>query len=178
MSDGNPKAAIAPADMLKVIMLAGAAIGLVSITLIWFTQDFTLFRFDYTGYDFYLKSVNYPETYPKIGYYAYMPFIVLGASAIGIIASLLAFTKHENKGVIAGVIMGTAVLVASILYIFYPPAKMVFESSSILEIENIRLMDHLGMGVYSAIIASLLLIGGGLAILVLRRAAERVPENE
>jgi len=178
MSDEDRKTAITPADMLKVIMLAGAAIGLVSITLIWFTRDFTFFRFDYTGYDFYFKSVNYPATYPKIGYYAYMPFIVLGASAVAVVASLIAFTKYEKIGVIAGAITGTAALVATILYIFYPPSKMVFESSSIVSIDTIRLMDHLGLGVYSALIGSILLIAAGLAILYIRQAADSVPENE
>ena len=167
------------AGLFKILMLTGAVIGVLSVFMSWFSIDYVFFRFDYAGYDFYLKSFDYPDNYPGIGYYAYMPFIVLGSSILAAVFSVLSFfTRYEKKGAILATVLGMVMLVSTLLYVFYPESNIVISNSSAVIINEMRLLDHLGGGVYSAFIACMFLILGGILILVFRGRSGLDPKAE
>ena len=151
------------------MMLAGAIIGMVSVLMLWFSMDFILVRFDYSGLDFLLKSFDHPESYPSVGYYAYMPWIVLAASAAAMVFSILSFTKHERKGAAAGTALGSVILAATFLYVFYPASRIALSTPAADMIADIKLMNYLDAGVYCALIAGMLLVIGGIIILQTRK---------
>ncbi|MCL1978638.1 MAG: hypothetical protein FWG60_00540 [Methanomassiliicoccaceae archaeon] len=178
MSDEGPNFAQGSAELLKIMMLVGAALGIFSVFMLWFSMDFVLVQFKYTGPDFLLKSFDYPDTYPGVGYYAYMPWIVLFASAAAVGTSLLSFTKHERKGAAAGAALGVAMLAATLLYVFYPLSKMVVSAPGADLIAEIRLMKYLDAGVYCAVIAAVFLIVGGMIVFMIRKDGTGTQEGE
>ena len=160
-----------PSDLFRIVMLIGAVIGAVSLFQTWFSMDFVFFRIDYAGYDFYLRSLSYPSNFPSIGYYAYMPFAVFIASAAGVAVSALTFTKHWKKGAVAGFFLGCVIVISALLYVFYPVSEMAFSTPGFSIVWEIRLMDYLGSGAYSAVTAGILLLLGGLLLMVRKKAA-------
>jgi len=178
MPDESPSILVGSIELFKIIMLTGAIIGVLSVSQIWFGMDFAIIRFDYAGYDFVVKSLSYPESYPGIGYYAYMPLAAFAASAISIVPSVLTFTKHEKKGALIGILLGLVILISVLLYVFYPESKIAVSSPSADMIANIKLMDHLGAGVYSAAVAGMLLITGGTIVLIHRKAVSGTQKDE
>jgi len=172
------KFSLGSTGLFKRMMLIGSVLGVVSVFQYWFCLDYVILRFDYTGYDFYVKSLSYPAGYPGIGHYAYMPLIVLAGSASAAIASLLTFTKHEKKGAIAGTCLGAAIFISTLVYVFYPESKIVISTQSAVLINEMSLMDHLGPGVYSALIASAFLVLSGIIVLTHRKAVSDAQEEE
>jgi hypothetical protein len=178
MPDESPDSARGSAELLKIMMLVGAVIGIISVFQPWFSTSFGSIRFDYSGLDFLLKSLNYPEGYPGVGLFAYMPPIVLIASAAALVASVLTFTKHERKGAIAGTVLGAAILIPTLIYVFYPVSKIAITSPAADLIADIKLMDYLGAGVHFAAIAGIFLIIGGAVLLLYRKKGSGARENE
>jgi len=174
MSDEKPNFNAGSAELLKIMMLTGAIIGVISLFQLWLSMDYMIFGFDYAGYDFILKILNGNEGY-SMGYYAYMPLIVFAASVIAVITSVLAFTKREKFGAVAGIILGVIVLISALLYIFYPSSTIMVSNDVAYLVGDFRLMDCLGVGVYSAVFAGIFLIIGGALVLVRRRA---VPQDQ
>lgn len=152
-------------DLFKIMMLAGSVIGIASVFFVWFSEEYLIVQFNYTGYDFFMKTHGYPEE----GYFIYMPLIVLIASAASVAVSALAFTKHLRKAAVAGIALGAVVLISAGLYIFYPLSKIWFSSDGIDVFVPVKLMDYLGGGVFSAVLAGIFLCAGGIAILLLAR---------
>lgn len=171
MPDEKSNFALGNFGLFKIVILTGAIIGMASLPQFWFSLDYVFTRFDYAGYDFFLKNLNSPGGYQGFGYYAYMPFAVFAASAAAIAASVLTFTKYEKNGAIAGVSLGMVMLVSTLLYVFYPKSKIAIYNSAVSITSEIKLMDHLGSGVILAVAASILVIAGGVFILMQRRAA-------
>ncbi|MCL1810945.1 MAG: hypothetical protein FWG41_01815 [Methanomassiliicoccaceae archaeon] len=178
MPDESQKPVIGSIELLKILMLTGAVVGIFSVFQPWFSMDFFVAQFDYNGFDFLLKSFDYPEGYPGVGYYAYMPLIVLAASGIALAASLLTFTKRERKGAIAGIVLGAVMLVSTLLYIFYPLSKIVVSTPVVEVIADMKLMNYLGGGVYCALIASVFLVIGGAVILMKKTEEPAAEETE
>ncbi|MCL2032377.1 MAG: hypothetical protein FWG96_03805 [Methanomassiliicoccaceae archaeon] len=177
MPDESTKFAADP-DLFKIMMLIGAVMGIGSVFLAWFSLDMLVARFEYNGFDFYLKGLDLPDGYPSAGYYAYMPLAVFAAAAISVIPAALSFTKRGKNGAAAATVLGAVMLAATLLYIFYPMSKMALISSGADLIADIRLMDYLGAGVYLAVIASMLLIIGGAIVMLRNKADAGVQKSE
>lgn len=158
------------AGPIKTIMLIGSLVGVLSVFLWWFNLDYSLAQFNNAGLDFLLDSSGYPESYPKIGYYAYMPLVVLIASAAAAVVSvILNFANYERKAAASGAALGAVVLVSALLYVFYPMSKIAVSASNAVLIADLKLSDHLDAGAYFAMIAGTVLILGGTLILLLQR---------
>jgi hypothetical protein len=157
-------------DLLKIMMLTGAVIGIYSVFQLWFTKNWGLVSFESSGLDFFLKNNSYGgHAYPDTGYFLYMPLAVLISSIIAIPVSVLSFTKHEKKGAAAGIAVGVIIVASVLLYSFYPETEMMLANSKGIIVGDILLRDSLGEGVYSALIGGLFLIIGGMVILINRR---------
>ncbi|MDR2699177.1 MAG: hypothetical protein LBB30_05845 [Candidatus Methanoplasma sp.] len=174
MSDESSNFAVGSADLFKIIMLAGSIVGIVSVFLLWFSMEFVIVQFNYSGYDLFMKTHGYPDE----GYFIYMPLIVLSASAASVIVSVTVFTKHELKAAAAGIALGAAVLISVILYILYPLSKIWVSSPEADLIADMKLMDHMGGGAYSAIVAGIFLVAGSISVLLLRRRTQASPEED
>jgi len=172
MHNESPNFAAGSVELLKIMMLTGAIIGIISLFQMWLSMDYLIFRFDYVGYDFFLKGLSGNEGY-SVGYYAYMPLVVFAASAASVIAAVLTFTKREKFGAAAGVIFGAVILTSTLLYIFYPRSTIMVSNDVAYLVSDMRLMDYLGTGVYSAIFAGIFLILGGTLVLAHRKVASQ-----
>jgi hypothetical protein len=172
--DESPEFSRGTVDLLKILMLTGAVIGIISVFRLWLDAGNYLFQFDYTGYDLFTKSKGYPDT----GLFLYMPLAVLIASAAAIGTSILSFTRHEKIGAAAGMVLGAVVLTLTIFYVFYPESTMRLSSPTADMIAPIMMRDVFGEGIYSAVIASCFLIIGGLVILIHRKTRSRADDEE
>ncbi|MDR3074659.1 MAG: hypothetical protein LBU30_01305 [Candidatus Methanoplasma sp.] len=153
------------ADLLKIMMLTGAAVGIFSVFQPWFSLDYGIVQFGYTGYDLFTRHYTYPDS----GYFIYAPLVVLAASALSVIPSVLSFTKHEMRGAAGGIVSGIVILTSVSLYILYPESEIRVSSQVADLIGYIKLMDHADAGVYSAIIGGIFLIVGGMTLILHRR---------
>jgi hypothetical protein len=174
MSGESSNFAAGSADLFKVIMLAGSIVGIASVFLLWLSMEFVIVQFNYSGYDLFMKAHGYPDE----GYFIYMPLIVLLASVVSVIVSVIVFTKHELKAAAAGTALGATVLISASLYILYPLSKIRLSSTEADLIADINLMDHLGGGAYSAIAAGIFLVAGSISVLLLRRRTQASPEED
>jgi len=179
MPDESPIFSSDQIELFKIIMLVGAVIGILSVFQSWFSMNFIVFSFDYAGYDFYLKSLDQPDSYPDVGYYAYMPLIVLAAAVPAAAFSALSFfIRYEKKGVILATVLAVVMLVSTLIYVFYPESQMVISNSSAVVINEMRPLDYLGGGVYAAGIACTFLILGGTLIMLRHRKRGQEPKAE
>jgi hypothetical protein len=153
-------------EILKVMMLVGALVGIFSVSQFWFNLDFRFVQFDYTGYDFFMITHGQPDT----GYFIYMPLAVIIVSVLAMIPSIMSFfSKYEKKGAIAGILMGVVILVAVLLFVFYPESQIWLSGTNADYVGEIRLRDSLGSGIYAAVVSGIFLILGGAVILLHRR---------
>jgi hypothetical protein len=168
MPNEEPKFTLGPVNLLAITMLIGAVIGMLSLFLAWFSTDFIIYHVDYAGYDFLLRGRDYPATYPDLGYYAFMPLVVFAGAALALILSVHSLIKRNRKGIIPATVLGAVMFVCTVLYMTYPESLMVFSigaSSASIEFgADIRLMEYLSAGVYSAMIGSILLMSGGIIL--------------
>ncbi len=174
MASDDQNFAAGSVDLLKIMMLTGAAIGIFSVFQLWFLDNYTFLPFEYTGFDFFMRNQPYPES----GYFMYMPLVVLIAAAAAVIPALSTFVKREKEGAIAGASLGMVMLAAVVLYVTYPLTRLRFSNAAMIMEADIKLIDYIDAGVYSAITASVLLIVGGIVILLHRMAASRSKKEE
>ncbi|MCL2317592.1 MAG: hypothetical protein FWC44_01935 [Methanomassiliicoccaceae archaeon] len=153
-------------ELLKIMMVIGAGIGIVSVFLQWFHFQYVILNFDYSGYNFFAKSFGAPES----GYFLYMPLVVLISSSAALVLSILSFRKYEKIAAAAGIILGLLIFAAVLLYVLYPETTMLIidNVSGAGRIGPIKLGENLGPGVYSALVAGTFIFVGGLAILLNR----------
>ena len=155
-------------ELLKILMLTGALVGIYSIFQLWFSANSGTMLFDYNGFDLFTKSSAF---HGQGHYFVYLPLAVLISSAIAVVASVLSFTKHERMGAVAGIILGAVIVVVVLQYIYHPQSEMWVESSNMpgsAMVTSIPLGDFLGEGIYSALIGGIFLVVGGLIILINR----------
>jgi hypothetical protein len=107
-------------EILKIMTIAAAAVGVISVFMTWFSLDYVIIQFDYTGYEFFTKQHGYPDS----GYFIYAPLVVLAASSAALISAVLSFVKHERKCSIGVLVTGLSVLISALLYAFYPESKI------------------------------------------------------
>lgn len=174
MPDDTSDLDIGSPDILKVLMLTGAVVGVISVFQVWLYAGFLSIEFSYTGYELFMKSHEYPNT----GYFIYMPLVVLILSISAGIASLFVFTKHERKGAAAGTILGAGMVVATLLYMFYPTSTIWLSGAKGIWIADIKVMDYLDAGAYSALIAGLFIIIGGAIVLAKGRRPKDKKQGE
>ena len=162
-------------ELLKIMMLVGAGIGIVSVFMQWFSFEFLILHFDYSGYNFFAKSFGAPDS----GYFLYMPLIVLIASAAAVAFSVLSFWKYEKIAAAAGIILGVIIFIAVLLYVLYPETTMLIidNVSGAGRLGPITLGDNLGPGVFSSLIAGIFLLVGG-SVILLNRKLTAGPEKE
>ena len=167
MPDEGQDSAPRSVDIFKVIMLAGAVIGIVSVFLLWYSSDYSMFQLNYTGYDFFTKSHGHPDE----GYFIYMPLVVLIASVLALVLSVLSFKAHEKKAAAAVAAAGAAALAAALLYATYPESFIWLSTpdETFNLIYDIKLMDNPGVGIYCAMAAGLFLIVGGAGALLRKK---------
>jgi hypothetical protein len=174
--DEGPNFADGSVDLLKIMMLAGAAVGIISVFLVWFSWDPAAPWFNYTGYDLFM---NARENSPYSGLFSYMPLTILIASAVAAAASVLSFTKRERNGAIFGMVSGAAVLASALTYILYPLSMIkITEPGGGYIITDIRPMDYMDAGPYSALVAGAFLILGGAAVLLRARTGAGDQEHD
>lgn len=170
MHDEGPNFATGSAELLKIMMLTGAIIGIISLFQTWFSMDHVMFRFDYTGYDLFLKSLSGNDGHP-MGHYGYIPSVIFAVSVISVIVSVLAFTKREKSGAAAGICLGAVILISAFVYIFCRKSIIMVPDDVAYLVGGVRLIDCLGIGVHSAIFAGIFLIIGGTLVLARRKVA-------
>jgi len=166
MPDEVQKVTIDPVNILKIVILAGAVIGLLSLFLAWFSTEFLWYRIDYAGYDFYFKGLEHPPPYPAVGYYAYMPFVVFAAAAAAAVCAVFAIIRKNGRTAVLCLLLGIIMIVAVILYITFPESLMVFSAGDVGLVTDIKLSEYLSAGFYFAAAGSILVISGGAALLL------------
>jgi len=177
--DENSDFAKGSIELLKILMLTGAIVGIFSVFQLWFASGEGFQHIEYSGIDFFLRNHTYGgRAYPDTGYFLYMPLIVLVASVAAVFIAALSFTKHEKKSAVAGIIVGALIVAAVLLYILYPEREIWMVNSAAIIAGPVLLRDSLGEGVYSAIIGGIFLIVGGLVILINRKVHPITEEEE
>ena len=162
-------------DLLKVLMLTGAVVGIISIFQLWIGVDYIFLQFNYPGYELFLRSREYPDS----GYFLYLPLLVFIGSAVSVVVSILTFTKHEKKCAAAGLALGVFILVSALLFVFYPESRIMLSDNSGSYVSGVFLMrEIIGEGTYSAIAAGIFLIVGGAVILINRKITSSKEEEE
>ena len=154
-------------EKLKIMMLAGALMGVISLFLPWFSIVLFHTNFVYAGLDFYFKSHSIPPTYPDIGYYAFMPWIVFAASAAVMVIALVMLFIPNRKANLLATSLGPVAMFAVFLYLLYPKTLMTISASVYVLIVEYRLVEHLGYGVYVALIGGFLVLLAGLGIIMI-----------
>lgn len=169
-------------ELLKILMLTGALVGVYSIFQLWFTMSSGMLQFDYTGLDFFARGgLFHGEGYSGATSFTYLPLAVFVLSLLAVPVSVLSFTKHERKSAVSGVIIGAVTVAAVLMYIFYPVSTMWFESSNTpgsVMLTSIPLRDFLGEGVYSALIGGIFILTGGLVTLINRKIGALLKKEE
>jgi len=178
MSDEGTKRSTGPVRPLMILMMIGAVIGMLSVLFAWFTVEFLTFRISYAGHDFFLRSLDYPDVYPDVGYYAFVPFVIVAGSALAFFSLAISVQTGNKKGAIFALILGAVSLVAAALYSTYPKSLMGFTSAKANLVAEIRLMDYLDIGFYMAVIGSIILVVGGVIILWYTKTHREVRDTE
>jgi len=165
-------------EKLKIMMLAGALMGVISLFLPWFSVYLFHTHFIYAGLDFYFKSHSIPPTYPEIGYYAFMPWIVFAASAIVVVIVLVTLFIPNRKANLIATSLGPVAMFAVFLYLLYPKSLMTISASVYVLIVEYRLVEHLGYGVYVALIGGFVVLLAGLGIIMTDLKIQEEAEKE
>ena len=176
MPDEGPKRSAGPVRPLIILMMIGAIIGMLSVFFAWFTVEFLIFRISYAGHDFLLRSFDYPDPFRGVGYYAYVPFVIVAGSALAFFSLMFSLQSGSKKGAIFALVLGAVMLVSAVLYSTYPKSLMMFTSADANLVTEIRLMDHLDIGFYLAVIGSIILIVGGVIILLYTKTHREVQD--
>lgn len=174
MSGDDEKFATGSIDLLKIMMLTGAIVGVICVWQVWLSADIGITQFVYTGYDLFAGTQEHPDS----GYFIYVPLVVLLISIAAVATSVLTFTKYERKGAVASTILGACMLASTLSYMLYPESRIWLANADVIWVTDIRLMDYLDGGSYSALIASIFLILGGLIVFFSGKKASKEMSDE
>jgi hypothetical protein len=147
-----------------LFIIFGAAIGLISVFMIWFVGDSSIFNQEYSGWDIYESSAT--------AYYKWIPPVVLVLSVAVFASGILSLFKKKAGGS-AAIILGVAVVVVYLAYGLYSSTTLVLPNMAITAKTAMGMMDFAGPGILAVLPAGMMSFIGGLALVLRERRTEQ-----
>jgi hypothetical protein len=129
-----------------ILFVAGAALGVASVFLAWFDVSTSTGHMTVSGLYVFTE-------FHDIGVLMFLPLAVLILSAVMFIPTYLDFKRA--RGFAQGALPGAIVI--ELVYIY---------CSTNEHYDAFRIADHLGIGVYAAALAGILMFAGGICSII------------